>query len=435
MVLKRKSMYGLEIEMFTLNSEGKLVDGAPEILKAVQGKKIEKYVRKELSKAMIELGAKEKRTIKESALAFAENLKSLVELAENLGYRLLPLGCHPGRVEPKLHTNIWYDAKKAVLGKEIIKEGRISGFHFHYSLPEGIIAKETEMIKRVGRSKAGNMFIQQYNFIEACDPALLTFCQSTPIWMGFNWGKDSRVLVYRDLKITKGDKTLRGMHYYVPEIGSLPGYEFTVEDLRVLADTRKAKWLRKMEEIKYPTNEIACYPTLKFMWGPLRVNKIGTFEYRGPDMNHPPVIFSVSAVLYHALRAIEQKELVVVPSDIGISEPFTLEDDKIYVPPHATLKNLEQQSAVNGYDSQDVHKYCSSLFSLVEKIAKRGKKKMKLVKKMIDSKKSVSDEILDMVKKNGYDLNEEIPEDMLNHVALYHANKLHSEMENLKKMV
>jgi hypothetical protein len=435
MALKRKSMFGLEIELFTMNSEGKLVNGAPAILKAVEGKKIAKYVKKELSKGMIELGAKEKRSVKDCATAFMENLGELVQVAEGLGYRLLPLGAHPGREVPKLHTTLWYNAKKAVLGKDTYKEGRICGFHFHYTLPEGIVEKTTETIKTVGRSMARDIFLQQYNFLAAIDPAVLTFCQCSPFWMGMHWGKDCRVLAYRDVKVTKGDKYMQGIHYYLPMFGGLPSYEFTLQDIRVMADEKKSEWLRMLEQRDFPTNEIATYPTLKFMWGPLRVNKIGTFEYRGPDMNHPDVIFSASSLLMFALRAIEKKELEVLPSDIGIEEPFVLEDNIIYVPPRATLKYLERQSIVKGLESDSVHKYCSNLFRLVEKISGRGKaKNLDVVRKMIDEKRTVSDEILDMVKKNGYSLEEEVPEDMLNHVALYHADRFSSEIESTKQL-
>lgn len=432
MALKRKSMYGLEIEMFTLNEEGKLVNGAKDILNAVRGKKIEKYVRKEISQCMVELGAKEKRSIRECGRAFIEHVEDLVEVSQEAGYRLLPLGCHPGRVLPKLQTNVWYDGKRAVLGDNVFTEGRISGFHFHYTLPEGIVEKHTEMIKTVGRAKAVDIFIQQYNFLHACDPAMITFCQSTPFWMGYNWGKDCRVLVYRDMRTTKGEKSLRGMHYYIPMFGSLPGYEFTLQDIRVMADSRKAQWLKILEQKGHPTNEIAGFPTLKFMWGPLRVNKVGTYEYRGPDMNHPAIIFSTSRLLHNLLKAIEKKQVEVKPSDIGIEEPFVLEDNTIYVPPFSTLKHLEQQSALHGLDSEEVYKYCSNLFSLMSKLTRR---KIPLLKKMLDTKRTISDEILEMVKKNGYDTNEEVPEDMLNHVALYHANKLPSEIDNARKML
>jgi hypothetical protein len=250
--------------------------------------------------------------------------------------------------------------------------------------------------------------------------------------MGFHWAKDCRVLVYRDLKVTKGEKAFRGIHYYLPIFGSFSGYEFTLEDIRVMADERKNQWLKLLEKNNYPTNEIAGIPSLKFMWGPLRVNKIGTYEYRGPDMNHMPHIFSTSRLLYHALKAIEKRQLEVQPSDIGIEEPFVLEDGVIYVPPHATLRNLERQSVINGMDSEDVHRYCSNLLNLVNKLSRT---KIPLIGKMIEEKRTMSDEILEMVSKNGYSVDEEIPEDMLNHIALYHSNKLHSELDKARKIL
>ncbi len=432
MALRRKSMYGLEIELFIMNEEGRLVSAAPELLKAVEGKRISKYVKKELGKSMIELCAKEKRTIWESAEAFLHNLQDLIEIAEKMGYRLLPLGAHPGRERPKLHTSDWYDAKKAVLGKDTYKEASICGFHFHYTLPEGIVQKDTERIKSVGRSQAREIFLQQYNFLAASDPAIITLAQSTPFWMGRHWAKDCRVLIYRDLKVTKGAESMQGIHYYLPMFGALPSYEFTLQDIRVMADARKAQWLKLLEQKEFPTNEIACYPTLKFMWGPLRVNKIGTFEYRGPDMNHPDVIFSLSTLLVYLLKSIEKRKLRVEPSDIGINEPFVLEGDTIYVPPHSTLKHLEQQSVVHGLDSSAVHGYCSNLVALAERLPGKAKR-LERIKEMLKGKRTVSDEILEMVRKNGYDINEEVPEDMMNHVALYHANKLSSGIEELRK--
>jgi hypothetical protein len=432
MALKRKSMYGLEIELFTLNSEGKLVDGAADLLKAVEGTKLGKFVRKEIAKSMIELGAKEKRTVRESADEFLGHVEDLIEVADKFGYRLCPLGAHPGRTKPKLHSSEWYDAKKAVLGQNTYKEASICGFHFHYTLPEGIVQKSTESIKSVGRSKARDIFIQQYNFLAACDPAILTFCRSSPFWAGRHWGKDCRVLIYRDLKVAKGADVLRGIHYYLPRFGGLPNYEYTLEDIRVMADQKKAEWLRLLEQKEFPTNEIACYPTLKFMWGPLRVNKIGTFEYRGPDMNHPDVIFSASSLLVYLLRRIEKLELQVEPSDIGINEPFVLEDDVIYIPPHATLRHLEQQSVTRGFDSKAVHEYCSALLSLAEKLPNK-EKHLERVRQMAKEKRTVSDDILEMVKKNGYDLEAEVPDDMMNHVALYHAERLKSTVGQIRK--
>jgi hypothetical protein len=52
---------------------------------------------------------------------------------------------------------------------------------------------------------------------------------------------------------------------------------------------------------------------------------------------------------------------------------------------------------------------------------------------MVKNRKTVSDEILDMVKKNGYDVSAEVPDDMMSHVALYHADRLKSTIGDIRK--
>jgi len=434
MTIKRTSMLGLENEMFVITPEGKLVNGANDILETLTGK-LAKYVKPELSKGMIELTAEAYPSIRECAVEFTENLADLVEASEKVGYRLLPLGDHPTRFFPSLQRSTWYNAIEQVIGTLGAKsEGKISGFHYHFTLPEGIIGKKTSMIKSVERSEARQIFLQQYNFMVAADPAALVFAQSSPIWNGVHFGKDCRVIVYRDMRVQHAGQTLTGIHYYLPEFGALPNYEFTLQDLRVMAEQKKTSYLKILEQKDFPTNEIASVPTLKFMWGPLRVNKIGTMEYRGPDMNFPVYLFSLSSLFKYALEAIEKNEYRVRPSDIGISEPFVLEGNKIYVPPHSTLKYLERQSITRGLDSPELYKYAKALFDLVCKISGKGKSRnFKKLKEMLDTKKTLSDEILEMVKKNGYSLDEEIPEDMLSHIALYYADKLSKEAPKMPK--
>jgi len=435
MPVQRKSMVGLEVEFFVLNDKGRPVNESDRILKHFEGKRLHKYLKPEISKGMLELIASPNRSIKDCALAFMENVSELTEGVDKLGLKLLPVGAHPGKDNPALRETLWYNAKKTVLGIEDTKrEGKICGFHFHYTLPEGIIAKDTQRIKGLKRSKAREIFLQQYNFLVAADPAILTFCQSSPIWDGFYYAKDTRVLIYRDMQLRRGTRDIHGLHYYLPMFGSLPKYEFTLNDLRVMADMRKNEWLRLLESKHFPTNEIAAYPTLKFMWGPIRVNKIGTFEYRGPDMNHPLYIFSVMSLLRYALEAIEKHEYGVMPSDIGIDEPFVLEDDVIYLPPHTKLKYLEYRSITEGFESSAVHKYASELLDLTSKISENGKtKNLDLIKKILKSRKTISDEMMELVKKNGYSLDEELPEDILNYVALYQAEKFSSEIDKTIK--
>lgn len=437
MPVQRKSMVGLEVEFFVINDKGKPVNESDKILRHFEGKRLAKYIKPEISKGMLELVASPNRSIRECATAFMENLAELAEGTEKLGLKLLPAGAHPGKDSPILRKSLWYDAKKTVLGMgDAKREGKICGFHFHYTLPEGIVEKESQMIKSLKRSKTREIFLQQYNFLVAADPVMLTFCQSSPLWDCRYYAKDTRVLIYRDMQLRRGMLDIHGLHYYLPMFGGLPKYEFTLADLRIMADMRKTEWLKMLEAKHFPTNEIAGYPTLKFMWGPLRVNKIGTFEYRGPDMNNPLNIFSTMSLLRYGLEAIEKHEYEALPSDIGIDEPFELEDDVIYLPPHARLKYLEFRSITEGFESINVHRYSSAFLNLVEEISgKKKSKNLEPVKKMLKEKKTVSDEIIALVKKNGYSLEGELPEEMVNYIALYQANKFYSGIDqDIKKL-
>jgi len=57
-----------------------------------------------------------------------------------------------------------------------------------------------------------------------------------------------------------------------------------------------------------------------------------------------PESFSSTIISGHDPEA-EKKQIEVEPSDIGVNEPFVLEDRTIYVPPHAHLKHLQHHQA------------------------------------------------------------------------------------------
>lgn len=430
----RKAKVGLEIEMFILNDEGQMVYEAQQLIKTFKNTKLEPYVRPEMSKGMLELGGIPKPKVRDTTLTFLEMWKTTVETAEKKGYHLLPLGSYPGKTRPQLTSKPWYRGKKTVLGEEnVAKEASICGYHYHYTLPERIVKEE--QIRVVQKSHAKDTFLSQYNFLVATDPIALTFCQSSPFWQGIYRAKDSRVLIYRDFALKDG-KSTKGIHYYLPLFGALPDYEFTLEDLRVMADKRKTEWLKLLERKRFKEMiHIVNVPALKFMWGPLRVNKIGTFEYRGPDMNFPSYIFGVAALLSYALEAIEKGGLNTLPSDLGINKPFLLEDDTIYLPPYSRVRYLEYMTTARGLESEEVYQYCSRLLKLVEKISRKAKRSsmLKTIRKMLRERKTMSDDIVNLVKKNGHDPLKPVPEDVLKYVALYYAKRLGKDIEEAQQ--
>ncbi len=429
----RTAKVGLEVELFTLDMSGKLVNRADELIHAVSDKKCRDHIRPEIGTAMIEVGAVPKQSARATALAFFDCFEELLHEAEKLQILLLPLGAHPAKTYTMLRSKPWYDAQRLIVGNDAFaNSAKIAGFHFHYTLPARIVT--TERIRTLKRSQSRDIFINQYNFLIASDPALLLFSQSSPFWQGFHYGKDCRAIVYRDFEVIKGASALRGLYYHLPFLGSLPDYEFTLEDLRFQADDRKSEWIRLLQLNRFKQiTEITGVPALKFIWGPLRVNKIGTFEYRGPDMNHFSVIFSIAALLRYALSALEMQGLRAVPSDIGITEPFKIEGDTIYLPPHATLKHLEYQAAVNGFDSNAITHYARRFLSCIQRISALNKSPLiKPIRTMVREKKTASDRLLSLVKKSGHDLDMPVPDSFLEFLACSEAKKVRKDIDELR---
>ena len=430
---KRKSTtVGFETEYFTLDEEGTLTNEVDKLMGLLKNnKRIYQNLREEVFHSMLEFGASPGRSFKEVYLRYFNNLKKLIEVGEQNGIRLLPLTCYPAKSQPKMRNVPWYTTQSQLLGSKTFSDAvRICAFHFHYSLPRGVVEKSTKRIKSLVYSKAKDIFLNQYNFLIAADPACITFCQSSPYWEGEHFAKDSRTLLYRDMVLETGAKKVYGLYVNYPMFGGLPNYEFTLEDLRNMSIKRKNAYLGILHSRGLRlTRDVAYSPELGFMWGAIRVNKVGTFEYRGTDMNHPSYILAVGYLLKLALDEIRRQELQMLPSDIGIKEPFRREGNTVYLPPFSTLKSLEYLSTIYGFDNSSVHSYCSALFNFVLKNARRKKlKRLEVIKGMLERKKTVSDDVLDLVRKNGYEPTD-VPDSFLKYVALYHSKKLSGEVD------
>ncbi|MBN2477805.1 hypothetical protein JXB01_00765 [Candidatus Micrarchaeota archaeon] len=414
---------GVENEFFLIDGEGNLSSRADEVLDEMRKNNYE--VSEEFSKSQVEMASNPDRNFDAMASDMLGKIRMLSETAEKMGLLILPLGTYPSKSKITVREKEWYQLQRYVLREMFELHGQTCGYHFHYTLPRGLVDKKSQKIKPVRKSRHKDVFINQYNFLVSSDPACITFCQSSPFMDGRYIGKDSRVLIYRDMIME--EKKIHGMYYEYPEFGSLSDYQFTLEDVKNMAIKRKNRYLTLLQMHGKKINEIMNIPELKFTWGPLRVNKIGTFEYRGMDMCHPLQNFSTSVLLKTALDKIGELELQMEPSDIGVEEPFSREGDTVYLPPFSTVKNLEYLSAVYGMENSSVYEYCKKFFEFVLEISGGGKNGFAGVQRIIDSKKTVSDEIIELAAKNGQDKNS-ISEEFLRYLALYHAKKLKNEL-------
>jgi hypothetical protein len=431
----KKSQVGFEVEMFTIDDKGFIVNKADNLLeKFSNSKKI--TIKKECAKNIIEIASYPDMNIKNTMGNLLKELEILVPLAEKEGISFYPLGTYPGKFQPSMRDDTKYDFKKRLFGKERFKiAGRCVGFHCHYTLPTGIFDTELRVLKMIVRSKIKDSFVNSYNMLIAADPALSCFMQSSPYYQGRFIGKDSRVIMYRGGK-PFNNKT--GLYAKFQEFGGLPQYRLTNLDIMDMISNRYEEWKTKLMRIGINIQALTLYQSiLDTSWNPIKVNAKGTLEQRGVDMNHPTLIIGMGVLMKYLLKNLQEEFYSVIPSEIAIKEPFKVEGDVIYIPPLSHVRdNLQRISAVDGLENEEMHRYCKRFLRFVDNNIPKDKKRLMIpFKKMIEDKKTISDEILQYTKKQGYAKGEPIPDTLAAKIALLHSKRFLKEIELSRQIV
>ncbi len=329
-----------------------------------------------------------------------------------------------------------YLIQQRLFGKERWNiAGRVSGFHCHYTLPHGIFDDELRMLKMITNTKIKEAFVNSYNFSIAADPALTCFMQSSPYYQGKFLGKDSRIIMYR------GGESLRnpsGLYSKFEEFGNLQNYRPTSMDIIDLISSRYSNWKTKMMKLGVNLTTLSLYRSiLDTAWNPVKVNANGTMEHRGMDMNHLKNIVSMSLMIKTIMRQLQSEKYSVTPSEIGMEEPFKVEDDTIYIPPSSHVrKELQYLSAYKGLDDPKVYDYSKRLLEFAKEfIPDERKKLIRPFEEMIENKKTVSDEIISFVLKKGYMIDEKISKETAGEIALLHSRRFEKDLDETKKMI
>ena len=431
----KNSLIGFETEMFTIGRNGALVNAADILLKkAKQDKNL--TLKKEIARSMIEIASYPNATVPETMLHLLEETEYLISIAEKENVLLCPLASYPGRYNPSMRDDKKYMIKSSIFGKERHKiEGRLTGFHCHYTLPRGIFDSQIHMLKMLTRSKIKDSVVNSYNMLIAADPALTCFMQSSPFYQGEYIGKDSRVIMYRGGKPLNN---MKGLYANFQQFGGLPYYKLTAFDLIDLIKTRYEKWVSHIKSLGLNIKVLSLYGSILYTtWGPVRISPHGTIEQRGMDMNHPPHIMAAGVVIRHVLKRLQEEYYTVVPSEIGIKEPFKVEGDTIYIPPFPYVKNeLQRLSAYRGLESDIVYNYCKRFLKFA--MSTMPKDKHRLVEPflhILNKRKTVSDEILDYVKKKGWKKGNKLGNSLAKYIALHHSERLLEEIKRTKRML
>ena len=428
----KRAYIGFEIELFTLNSSGEVVGGADAILnQALQGKT--EYLKQECAKNMLEIVSSPHEMVPGAMSHLLTQLEYAGAIARKNSLHLLPLGCYPGLFNPSMRTEKRYAVQQSLFGEKKFRiAGRCVGFHCHYTLPKGMFDGQLRMLKLLVRSKIKDSLVNSYNFAIAIDPCLATFMQSSPYYQGRHLGKDSRMIMYR------GGEDLEsphGMYADLQEFGGLPMYKLTAFDILDVIKRRYERWKSLLIGAGINLKALAMYQSiLSLNWSPVKVNPNGTLEQRGMDMNHLEYIAGVGVFLKSLFRKLQEEHYAVVPSEMGIREPFKVEKDVIYIPPYSYVRSvLQKASAYEGLENDELHCYCRRLFAFAQKNAPKDSHiLLEPIKKMIRERKTVSDHILDFAKKRGYGRIEPLPQKISAEIALTHSHMLQKSIERMQ---
>ena len=199
----------------------------------------------------------------------------------------------------------------------------------------------------------------------------------------------------------------QGFYANYPEFGALPPYKLTHMDLLEIPLRQFDLWKKILNNIDVNITAFSKHGSvLDTNWGPVKVNAHGTMEQRGIDMNGPRITTAIATLVKHISRVVHEQYADVYPSEIGISEPFRMEDNTIHIPPHRYVRfRLQPKSAYVGLEDPEIHAYCSALLKLGKSfIPKAELPLIEPLEQMLVKRKTVSDEILDSAKKMGIDI-------------------------------
>ncbi len=434
----KRSMTGLEVEMHIIDSEGGITNRGFELVKKVKEKFPKVEVVKECGMNMLELGCYPDIYTFNPALNIISYIEKVIKVGDERGLRIYPFGTYPGKYKPKLtpRSDGHYKMKEKIFGKDkFVYAPKATGFHHHYALPKGVFDKEKKELKLLISGKLKRSLLNSYNFEIAIDPILTLLTQSSPFYDGKQLAKDSRIL------ISRGGKKLGYPGYYgeYQQLGGLPPYKQTETDLIHSFMKRRKRWQKLIKKADPNANFNKMYPyKLDISWNPIKVNKHGTLEQRGMDMNYMSIILAVSAMIKFCLKKIQRDFIEVIPADMGIDEPFRIKKGIMFIPPHTYVRNiLQKASAYEGFSNQALYEYTKKWYRFVRSLTPDSYLPLIVkIKDMIDKRKSVSDEMVEYAKRRNL-LNKygNISNANAKILALHFSNKFEKDLRETKKIV
>ncbi|HIH43458.1 TPA: hypothetical protein HA246_07510 [Candidatus Woesearchaeota archaeon] len=432
----KRSMSGFELEYALIDNQGTISNNSHELIQKIRKLHPEANAVKEIGKHMLEFHSFPSVKVQDTSLNLIQNAIKITEAAERAGIMLYPFACYPGKFDVQLHDDPRYAIQEKIIGREryLANAPSVYGFHFHYTMPRGVFDYKNLFLRDLVRSKIKHSFIESYNMLIAADPALITFMQSSPYVNNKYLANDSRVLLIR------GGRKLGYMDGWFAKnqmLGALPPYKHTIYDLNISLKQKDRKWKELMARYDLKSQLVKEKLTLDCIWNPVKINKLGTFEQRGMDTNLLSYVIATGTLIRVVLRAIQNDRLVVWPSDIGMSEPFKIEGNLVYIPPHSYVRNkLQRYAAYEGIKNKEIYSYCSKYFKFAKKLVNRKYHQLlRPIENIIEDRKTMSDIILAKAKKAGYGINDALTDEFVREFALDSADEFKKDLFKTEEVI
>ncbi len=434
----KRAMTGFEVEMHILNSNGSMSYKGCSLVKKVKKKYPEVDIVTECGKNMLELGCYPNVNSYNPALEMINSIEKVIEVAKENKLIIFPFSTYPGRTKSRFTSDplAKYKIKEKIFGKD--KFGfatKVVGFHLHYAFPKGVFDHKKKELKLLIDSKLKRSLINSYNFEIAIDPILTLLTQSSPFFEGNVLAKNSRMLVYR------GGKKLKypGLYGDLQLLGGLAPYKQTQTDLNSSLKLRERRWEKLVLKTNPNLDFHKFYPyKLDLSWNPVKINKHGTLEHRGSDINYMSTIFAVSTLVKFILKKIQRDFIEVIPADIGIKDSFKIRKGIMFIPPHTYVrKKLQKASAYEGFANKELYEYTKRFFRLGKSLSPKFYwPLLKKVEEMIKKKRSLSDNMLTFSKRKGWvDSNGRISQRNAREFGRHYSQKFEKDLIETKAIV
>ncbi len=431
-------LFGIELEFMLLDRQGEVSNTADQLIKDLKKKLHETTIAKECSQAWIEIVSFPHRSSKEVFSGFFKDFEKILYEADVNDLRLFYYGTYPGKNKGKLRSDARYESQRKIRGNERMSiASKCIGFHFHYSLPRNVLNKNILFFYPDLNSRKKRQVLNLHNSYVAIDPAITTFMQSSPYYEGKYYGKDARMMLYRDDRIFGlKNKYYSGYSQYKKLNNYHPSFKELADTIKKRAEDWKNILTEHETSFKDFTKKGRKPSLLDTCWKPVKISPHSTIESRGADMNSLNKIVAMSSIMKHFSKYIQREVKEVKPSSIGNEEPFTYEEGFLHVPQREYIDILQKSSAFNGFEDENVRMYCKSLLKFVKSITSvESMAPIRVFNKMLNEKKTTSDEIIDFVKKKqGKENYKTIEQETARDLALKSSQDLYKDLIITKEM-